>query len=143
MKLKSLQQQLRCPECRRSQSVRETHRMMNFTFGEIVFLCRCRKKLGEIRFMEWNQLQREAFENPQPAIKENRSRPSLPPGQGQGRGQGRSQGRGQGRPQNQNQNQNQTQGSVQGQNQNQAQAPGQTPQRPRGRGGQDRNRRRR
>ncbi|MBF0491931.1 MAG: hypothetical protein HQM15_04045 [Deltaproteobacteria bacterium] len=92
MKLKSLHQQLRCPECRRSQNVRETQRLMNFTFGDIIFFCRCRQKLGEIRFSEWNQLQRESLEKP-PASKESKARPSLPRNRERPKGRGQDRNR--------------------------------------------------
>ncbi len=65
MKVQALDQFLKCNQCRSSQVLKELHRLLNFTSGEIVFYCRnCRKKMGLLAFGKWNLLNREFYERP-------------------------------------------------------------------------------
>jgi len=68
MKIHSIEQNLKCSQCRSLYVLRTCKRMMNFTFGEITFYCqRCHAKIGFLTFTRWNALYRAYFENPRPA----------------------------------------------------------------------------
>ncbi len=71
MKLKSILQSIKCPQCRSSLPVLEHKRILNFTEGDTTLVCKnCHTKLGIIPFAEWNQLQRDKFEKPELAARE-------------------------------------------------------------------------
>ncbi len=71
MKLKSILQVIKCPDCRSALPVLEHKRVLNFTEGDTTLCCKnCHVKLGIIPFSEWNKLQRENFEKPELAIRE-------------------------------------------------------------------------
>lgn len=67
MKIHSIDQSLKCSQCRATFVLRTCRRLMNFTSGEILFFCqRCRAKIGYLTFARWNALNRAYFENPTP-----------------------------------------------------------------------------
>ncbi len=71
MKLKSILQILKCPQCRCVASVLEHKRMLNFTERETTLFCKnCHVRLGIIPFLQWNELHRENFEKPAQALRE-------------------------------------------------------------------------
>ncbi len=94
MKVQALDQFLKCSQCRTPQILKELHRLMNFTSGEVIFYCRnCRKKMGLLAFGKWNLLNREFYNRPPGAAPSARMA-------GEGRNQGRNRGRGRDRNRN-------------------------------------------
>lgn len=78
MKLKSILQIIKCPQCRCTVPVLEHKRVLNFTEGDTTLVCKnCHVRLGVIPFPQWNDLHRQNFEKPAQAIREaQRSQPS-------------------------------------------------------------------
>jgi len=59
LKIDRLEQNVSCPFCRRTASLKEFPHGMNFSIGWVKFTCPdCRHEIGRISFQRWNALHR-------------------------------------------------------------------------------------
>jgi len=62
MKAHSLEDRIRCQECKQASFLIHLKRILNFTEGEVYFSCKnCRRKLGMLPFSKWNELMKNAY----------------------------------------------------------------------------------